>query len=196
MISPGYDFLAGVLAARGLVFFTDPYDLNLIGIRSNTRTPDRFDDTFVVVYRDADGNRRSVAIPITTDPGLSGLVNPSNPKGTAILAPGQWRGMWNIGMHRGKYRALVQVSPVTVLRDANRDSTLDWDGKPDTGLFGINFHYADPNNIRKYIGPYSLGCQVCPVKADHDYVMALVALQGKYLGSTKVSYTLLLESWL
>lgn len=66
-----------------------------------------------------------------------------NPKGTAILAPGQYQSSHKIGLHRGKYKALVQHRPVTVYRDNNKDSKYDLEPtKKDTGIFGINIHKA------------------------------------------------------
>jgi hypothetical protein len=35
----------------------------------------------------------------------------------------------------------VQSKPITVLRDYDRNAILDfWNGKPETGMFGINIH--------------------------------------------------------
>ncbi|MEI2737870.1 MAG: hypothetical protein V9F01_03695 [Chitinophagaceae bacterium] len=55
----------------------------------------------------------------TTDPGNYWLKTFMNRNGTAILKPGQYKHSHRIGVHRGKYQALVQQNPVTVLRDDN-----------------------------------------------------------------------------
>ena len=173
------------------VWFTEPYDLNVIGIRRNTVIPNKFDDMIYIAYRDALANERVFGIPATTDPGLFYLKNPCNTAGCAILIPGQYLGMWKLGLHRGKYKALVQVKPVTVARDWNRDSVLDVkSAKKQTGLFGINFHYASAATIMKEVANASAGCQVTPVKEDHDYAMALVHLQLRHIKTDVVSYTL------
>ena len=64
--------------------------------------------------------------PITTDPGLYWLENPMNVDGTAILAPGQYRGAYRIGKHRDDYQAVVQTGgEVAVYRDDDRNALLD-----------------------------------------------------------------------
>lgn len=188
-----YDQVKNVMQKKGFAFFPGTYDLNVIGVRSSNRTADSFDDTMYVCYVDAHGHKRIFELPITTDPGLSYLKKPINGKGTAIIMPGQYRGMWRIGMHQGKYRALVQRGACTVIRDNNRDSILDYDGPKESGLFGINFHYVSRGTIVESIGNGSAGCQVSPVFEDHSYVMSLVDLQVRFIHSDAVTYTVLLE---
>ena len=77
---------------------------------------------------------------ITTDPGSPYLLKPINNYGCAILAPGQWRGCYSIGKHRGQYLALVQSGKVKVFRDNDLDNILDMD--PETiqdGYSGSTF---------------------------------------------------------
>jgi hypothetical protein len=119
-----------------------PYNINLVGIRSADTTPNTFNDWEYVFWKYA-GSWEVLKFQITTDPGLYYLKTPMNELGTAILKPGQWIGMWELGKHKGVYPALVQKAPVTVIRDFNRDNYLDYkSGKEDTGLFGINNHRA------------------------------------------------------
>jgi len=195
MIYPTYDTLEAMARDRKYKWFTATYDLNLIGIRNDAIIPDRFDDTFVVAYKDTQGNKRVFYCPITTDPGLHWLKKPMNPDGTAILAPGQHLGIWQKGLHRGKYTALVQRKPAYVIRDNNKDAVLNFDSKKVvSGIYGINLHRASETTIVASVGQYSAGCQVIPVIEDFLYVMNLIALQGKYLGSTIASYTLYMET--
>lgn len=188
-----YNKLKEIVLAKGYTWFSGAYDLNVIGIRSRNRAADSFDDQMWVCYIDAHGNARMFELPITTDPGLNYLKKPLHGKGCAILAPGQYRGMWRIGLHQGKYRALVQRGACTVYRDNNLDAVLDYDMmKTETGIFGINFHYISRGTIVESIGRGSAGCQVSPVFEDHSYVMSLVDLQVRFIHSDAVSYTLLL----
>ena len=83
-----------------------------------------------------------------------------NPKGTALLAPGQWTDCWKIGMHKGKYEALVQCAPITVYRDKDKDEIAEETNVTETGMFGINIHRAMPKGITKFIDDWSAGCQV------------------------------------
>ena len=80
----------------------------------------------------------------TTDPGAYWLENPMNAGGTAILVPGQYRGVYKIDKHRGLYDALCQRGgTVKCYRDKNKDDVIDMD--PDSvteGMYGINLHKA------------------------------------------------------
>src|SRR5690349_21988428 len=129
------------LQKKGYRIFMRPYELNIVGVRSDNVKPNSFDDAIYVFFQDNVGKLTQHKFSATTDPGTYWLKNPMNPQGTAILKEGQYIGSHGMGMHRGKYLALVQKRPVTVLRDYDRNATLDFlNGKLDTGLFGINIH--------------------------------------------------------
>ena len=83
-----------------------------------------------------------------------------NPKGCAVLKPGQYVDSWKIGMHQGKYKALVQAKPITVYRDGNKNDLAEESSVEQTGLFGINIHRANPSAISTIIDKWSAGCQV------------------------------------
>lgn len=185
-----YDQLKAIVRKLGFVWFGDrAYDLNIIAIRDKNLKAGEFDDVVYFAYRDTLKLGRVFEMPITTDPLLRYLKEPMNPKGTAILKEGQWRGMLIRGLHKGR-PALIQNKPVTVYRDANRDGILDMsNAKLDTGMFGINFHYGTGQSA-------SAGCQVTPHQADLDYCLALNQLQRNSVGTYSVTYTLLLEQWL
>ena len=136
-----YDFEA-LFKKKGYAYFTNGnYNLNIIGVRSNqnNKVTNKFDDCLVVIYNTNNGLKRQVYT-ITTEPGLKFMKAPINCKGTAILAPGQYRGAYKIDKHRGKYDALCQRNkPVKVYRDNNRDMVYDYNpGSTDIGMFGIN----------------------------------------------------------
>ena len=176
--------------AQGYRVFTRPYELNIIGIRNNGIIPETFDDTINVFYRDDAGQWLAHSFPATTDPGTFWLKNPLNPQGTAILKPGQYLNSHMIGLHRNKYTALVQKSPLTVIRDVNRDGSLDFNGKEDTGLFGINIHRALENGTTKLIEKFSAGCQVFANANDFNGFMAMCEKHRQLYGNN-FSYTLL-----
>jgi hypothetical protein len=74
----------------------------------------------------------------TTEPGRWYTLNPMNRQGAARIAFGQYRA-WRMGMHgsgKTRHEALVQVNPIRVCRDLNKDAIRTGD-KLDTGLFGI-----------------------------------------------------------
>ena len=180
------------VARRGhAVFERGLYNLNIIGIRSPDRTSNKFNDRICVVYRDSDGwvSRTFAA---TTDPGVYWREHPMNVRGTAIMCPGQYRGAYEIGTHRGK-PALVQSGPVSVWRDFNRDSAIDRQGKPDTGLFACNLHRAGASS--KFVNRWSAGCQVWAKEQDFEEFMDICHKQVKLTGFKTFTYTLLDQWW-
>ena len=160
------------------------YPFMLVGIRSQANIPNEFDDLVGVV----EGEKVSWYT-ATTNPGTHWLKNLMNPKGTALLKPGQWVDSWRVGMHQGKYEALTQAKPITVFRDNNKNHIAEETAVTDTGLFGINIHRANPKGISKYIDKWSAGCQVLNNPA--DFKRLIEACEASDL--TRFTYTLLRE---
>ena len=153
--------IKGILRSKGYELYTKPNQLNIVGIRSPNTTPNRFDDEIHVFYKVAPLKWHYHVYKVTTDPGTFWLRNPMQAQGTAILAQGQYKAAYKIGMHQGKYKALVQAKPITVIRDYDRDAKLDFrNGTKSKGMFGINIHRASLNGITKQVDKYSAGCQV------------------------------------
>lgn len=155
-----YDFKK-LFERKGYAFFTKGvYNLNIIGVRNKgNKVTNMFDDVLVIIYKTPSGRVERRTFSITTQPGVRTMMNPINRKGTAILAPGQYRGCWKLGLHKGQYAALVQCKPVKIFRDNNKD--LLYDCAPETtekGVFGINIHKAGPNSYQ--VDNWSAGCQV------------------------------------
>lgn len=168
------------------------YNINLVGIRSATLVPNYFDDWFYVFWKyHNQWNKKRYSI--TTDPGLYWLENPINVNGTAILKEGQYLGLWKIGKHKGKYLALVQANPCTVIRDANRNNQLNYNsGYEETGFFGINCHRATSNGRSQIVEKWSAGCQVFADSKEFDEFMNICQLAAQNWGNS-FSYTLLNE---
>lgn len=189
--------LPAVMRRKGYSFFTNGYwNLNIIGIRkdNNKKITNRFDDILVVIYRNKEGWQKEY-FNITTEPGDYYMrKNLGNPKGTAILVPGQYRGCWKLGLHNGKYKALVQQKPVKVYRDGNKDDVYDLN--PETinkGLFGINIHRSDRGFTRSTVDMYSAGCQVFNNPKDFDRFIEICQKQSSNFGNS-FTYTLLDEA--
>jgi hypothetical protein len=187
------DFKA-IFKEKGYKFFTEGiYNLNLIGVRSkeSVHQSNTFDDAFIAMYVNELGDWRRDIISITTDPGITMLKAPINSKGCAILVPGQYPGLWKIGFHKGKYKALVQNKPCTIYRDNNKDDILDFNpDNIDLGMFGINFHKAGLSSIE--VNNWSAGCQVAEKTADFNIIMK-VAEEGRLSYGNSFTYTLLEE---
>ena len=184
------DAFRNVYSKKGYVWFDGDkaYNLNIFGIRNYGRI-NRFDDWLCLVYRNNRGEWVWRQYDATTMPGLKTLRTIQNPKGTAILAPGQYLGAYKIDWHAGKYEALCQrLGPVKVFRDGNRDDAYDLN--PDTldeGLFGINLHRAGLNT--ETVDGYSAGCQVFRYESNFQDFMKILKTSSAMLGN-KFTYTL------
>ena len=179
--------------SKGFAVFTNgDYNLNITGIRSPERVANAFDDRLCVSYKLND-MWITETFEITTDPGSPYLLKPlANTSGTAILVPGQYRGAYSIGKHRGQYLALVQTGKVKVYRDSNRDNILDMD--PETiqdGYFGINIHKRDGTSDT--VNGASAGCQVFRYEHEFNRMMYLAEKQVSERGWKTFTYTLLEE---
>jgi hypothetical protein len=114
----------------------------------------------------------------TSEPGKPYTDRPMNPKGAARIQFGQYRA-WSVGMHGNSFphESLLQVAPVTVCRDFNRDGFRTGD-KLDTGLFGINQHSTNGNP--DLVGKWSAGCLVGRSLSDHRIFMQLVKSDRRF----------------
>ena len=186
-----FEQLKKVVEGLGHVFFTGDLNINLIGVRTEDVITNEFDDELFVAI-EIGGNEQVMSFKdFTTDPGFYYLKKKFlNPKGCAILKPGQYRGMWALGRHRGLYQALVQVGKCTVFRDRNKDNTVTKNTE-DTGLFGINMHHAydTKNNINKH----SAGCQTHRKREQLGAVLGMCKASAKKYGS-KFTYTLIMKA--
>lgn len=180
--------------AKGYSWFESnkDYDLNIVGIRNSAtdkQVTNRFDDWLTVSYK-IGGVWQFHIWAITTDPGskytkeqLLGV------DGVARVVPGQYRGSHQIGLHQGKYPALVQRTPIKVYRDANKDDTYD-ETKIVEGMFGINIHRSSPTGTSVQVDGWSAGCQVFANINDYGKFMK-IAEKAREIFGNKYTYTLI-----
>lgn len=185
--------LKASVEALGFKYFTDKP--NIIGVRTALNVPNQFNDFLCLIVEACAAYPKGLfrVWRITTEPGETYLLNPLNNKGCAVLKPGQYLDAYNFGLHQGKkdHRALVQVKPVTVYRDNNKDNKADWSATQDTGLFGVNIHGANKSGETLKIGPWSAGCQVFAIwQNKEDFLKALEPFNGPF------TYSLLHETQL
>lgn len=177
-------------------FSNGEYNVNIIGVRADmdNRVTNRYDDAIVVEYKENNKLVRKVWA-ITTEPGSKFMRNPSNVKGTAILVPGQYNGVYKIDLHRGKYKALCQRNgSVKVYRDKDRDNIYDCNiNTIDKGWFGINIHRSNETYTRGTIDGYSAGCQVFNNPKDFAEFMKIINKSASIYGN-KFTYTLITEN--
>lgn len=183
--------------ARGYKWFEDHenkgYNVNIVGVRNNApsiadKVTNVFDDFITISYKDSLGNWQFHCWNATTEAGKKGVTNYKNPKGVARLIAGQYRGVWKIDMHLGKYEALCQrLGNVSVTRDNNKDMIFDEKIK-DTGMFGINIHKAGTDST--WVENWSEGCQVFKRAKDFETFMFICKKAAKIHGN-HFTYTLL-----
>lgn len=146
----------------GFSYYTDPDHVNLIGWRDSSANSDQFSDLISVHWiSDLSPTGWSECHwQATTRPGLPYLLKPLNPKGCALLVPGQYPNAYVLGAFKGSYKALLQVGPVSVYRVNSKDGKLtnEDSSRVQVGDFGIDIHKA--GLFSKLIGNWSAGCQV------------------------------------
>lgn len=184
--------LEKVINEKGYKWFAGgDLDVNIIGVRNNEpgkKVTNLFDDTLICVFKEA-GEWKIFEWPITTDPGTKAMLDVTNPKGVAVLVPGQYRSSHYIGLHKGKYEALCQSKPVSVWRDANKDTMFD-PVKAESGVFGINIHKSNSKTESTWVENWSEGCQVFKRAKDFADFMSICKRAAKIYGNS-FTYTLL-----
>jgi hypothetical protein len=183
--------IKAILKQRRFEIYTRPNELNIVGLRSKSVRANRFDDEIHVFYKTDKKKWNYHLYKATTDPGTYWLENPSYPQGTAILHEGQYKNAYAIGKHRGKYYALIQLNPVTVTRDYDRNAVLDFNnGNVQVGMFGIDIHHAKSKGKTLTVDEYSAGCQVFQSADDFEEFMNLCQ-KHKELYGNQFTYTLI-----
>jgi len=172
---------------------TTPYNLNLVGIRAAKPIVNEFNCLFTVFWK-YEGHWNIYKMQMTSLPGVYWLANPSNPKGCAILKEGQYKGVYKIDKHNGKYDAICQrLGDVTVWRDNDRDREYDMvKGTEMTGMFGINLHRAHPDYELETVDKYSAGCQVIQDPDEYEIHMEIAKKAAEVWGNS-FTYTLINE---
>jgi len=170
------------------------YDVNIVGIRNistGKKITNVFDDLITISFKDEKGVWQYFEWANTTDPGKKSMLewNKMGIKGgCARLVPNQYRSVWSIDKHQGKYDALCQRNGnVKVYRDADFDLEYD-ENKITEGMYGINIHKAGKDST--WVENYSAGCQVFKRVKDFDEFMKICRKAAKIHGN-KFSYTLL-----
>ena len=177
---------------KGYTIDKSPFKLNLIGVRNSAATDQKkFDDEIAYFYYDENGKLFGKVAVATTDPSTYWLNKPMNQGGAAILQSGEYKDAWKLGLHRGQYTALVQQKPVTVIRDNDRNSYINYFAPTTTGVYGINIHRATKGKKDvNIIDADSAGCQVFRDISDYDEMIRL-AQKSKEKHGNNFSYILI-----
>lgn len=183
--------MKAIMRHKGYKLFDRPYELNIVGLRSKSTIPNRFDDEIHVFYKVSTLNWHYHVFKATTDPGTFWLRQPMQPQGTAILAQGQFIDAYQLDYHQGKYLALCQRKKVKLIRDYNRDAVLDFNnGRISIELAGVNIHRANQTGTTKSVDKNSAGCQVFENASDFALFIKLCQ-KHKSLYGNHFTYSLI-----
>lgn len=188
--------ISEALKNKNYVIFNKEYNINIVGVRTTELQlqSNQFNDWICIFHRRNSGVVAFYGFQATTDPGIFWRQNPGNARGVGFLVPGQYRGMWKLGFHQGKYEAFVQESPVKLYRDNNKDAILDIDPKNiDVGLFGVNGHRAKDDGASQRVDKWSAACQVWADSDDFAFALKLAKKQIETGYGDKFTYTLLVQ---
>ena len=187
------DDVINIAKFNGYKTFHGLYDLNIIGIRTADDDSNTFNDWLTVSHQRNDGTLAFYAFQATTDPGTYWREHPQNVKGTAKVCHGQYRGLWELGKHRGKYEALTQVGGIDVTRYKKGNTDAE-NHKIHHGVFGINLHHASSSGSSQLVDKWSAGCQVLADIDDFNFLMTLCKRQISSGVGSKFSYTLMSDA--
>lgn len=169
------EFIQYAFDQMGYAFFTKgKYNMNIFGVRANEKKSNLFDDVIAQVYKDDKDKWVIDLFRATTDPGKASLENPQKygtVRGTAIMVPDQYRGVYKIGLHQSKYKALRLDGNIKVYRDNNKDDILDFDPSTiEEGNPYCNIHHAGEDSA--VVENWSAGCQVIKSMKEWNRFMA------------------------
>ena len=190
--------IEAAVKAKGYVWFPDnsnkSYDVNIVGVRNSStgnKVTNVFDDSITISFKDESGKWQYFEWNNTTDPGKKSMLEWKKmgiTGGCARLVAGQYRSVWTIDKHQGKYEALCQRNgKVKVYRDSDLDLEYDED-KITEGIYGINIHKAGQDST--WVENWSEGCQVFKRVKDFDAFMSICKKAAKIHGNS-FTYTLL-----
>lgn len=143
----------------------------IVGVRSLADKANEYDDMIYLLTVDGFFKFKG-----STNPGTYWLLNFMNPKGTAVLKPGQYK--YKFGTHKG-YEALNQAAPVTVYRDSDKDTRSEETAVTETGYFAINIHRSNESVASKFINKWSAGCQIFSDPKDFELFLSELKKSNK-----------------
>ena len=133
-------------------------NFNFFIIRTNRVYTNKFSDTFYWFYKE-DNKWIIKWAKGTSKAGTYYVKNFLNAKGTGVVKEGQHLDSHKLGLHQGKYEAMVQNKSLPIWRDKDKDDWIDY-RDDETGFFGINIHHASETRESEYVDKWSAACMV------------------------------------
>jgi len=194
------DKIIETLNKKGYRHFKEPWILNIVGIRSNTKqqgstATDKFIDYIIMWYYDNKGKRIDAKSIITTTPARSYYIGTASGNFNNML-PNQYKDAYSIGLHKGKYQALILSKLIDISRPTKGKGVYDY-SKPSKENPKDNIHkaLADTPTIscNKGTRGWSAGCQVFKKVSDFEWMMSAARQQVNNTNKKVFDYTLLKE---
>jgi len=192
---PTYDECAALQVERANPWFSEPWDLNLLILRSGT--VGQWDDLAVMAFMDDNGRNLVYAVQCTADAWEGEWTNPTHPDGCCYILDGRYPGGYALGEHKGR-PALRQQKPFDYVRwpkGRTVPSVADLDALAAEGahfsdICGTHLHNrASGRSPAQPRTDDSEGCVVSLHYHEHAGLIELVRQQGRFAGSLSVSPT-------
>lgn len=175
----------------GFALSDAPGTVNLVYIEGcnedgtpNADLPNMWNDRRMILFYQ-DGWNLKLNVTATTEPGDYYTQNPMNKKGASRIAFGQYWA-WRFGLHKKRQPALVQVAPVLVHRDINKDGKRSPNDPMEWGIFGIDHHTTNKTGKPPaLIGKHSAGCPVGWKYLEHLLFLEIMATDLRYQDAKK-----------
>lgn len=183
-------------------FYTEKkeFNLNIGAIRSSDLTPNIFNDITFLAWEWL-GKGHLHIFKATTDPGLTYLLHPQHPVGTAIIVPGYYKGVYHVGYHRRNttfsHQALRQHKKMKYWRVSNYqiDSQIPINNdKVYTELAYTNLHsYPLRMKEQELVNNLSMGCMVNKENHRHFSEFIPICKEGEKNFGKSLSFALFYE---
>lgn len=193
--------ILSVIKNKGYVLREGKFQINLIGLRIGGYD-NQFTEKLFVLWKNEKNEWEKREFKWTTVAGTEGqgFKNPITVlgvTGTAVLKEGQYLNTYTfVDDYNGwlNYPYFYQTGTVTVYRDGNRDSDLEYDAPQQAGLFGINLHRmsnngVDSNTVNSAYASWSIGCQGAP-EPTFAQIVELARVTARLYGNV-FDYTLI-----
>ncbi len=194
--------IVAYMEAKKYTVSRKPGHVNIVYLEGSNEdgTPNRdqidgWNDRRIVILFDKDGKPQIVHnAAATTEPGYTATMSKAAEKrgGVARIQFGQFTA-WRLFYHKystlgPRHPALVQVAPLKVHRDANKDGkrtgdALDW-------VQGLNQHGTSIlGNTPGNVGMWSEGCLVGQIWAQHLLFIELCKADPRYIADDQFIFT-------
>ena len=162
-------------------------EVTLFGIlNEENKDKDVINDVIGLYYKQRD----LYLMKATCNSGRFYIQNPMNTSGAAQLDYGYQSKIWKVGLHNGKYQALVNredCGKVRVWRDKDKDYIHDESEKLQEGYYGTNLHHMGVSE-KTEIGKNSAGCQVIHSYDDFLILMSMIKDSDMYKKIKAITY--------